>query len=284
MYRALKIGVVIPAYQAEALITQTLQTIPSCVDYVLVVDDGCNDQTVQLAIEGVKHMHYGFELLSHPQNLGVGAAISTGYQRILDRSRHYVLSHEEQAQIELLIHYPKQSQLRYAYQIDQCQYAIDCCVVMGADAQMKPEELTDLLDGLLWHQADYAKGNRLAHPMVKQVMPRWRYWGNMILSFLTSQVIGEKIVDSQCGYTAIWAERLSCLTLDALYPRFGFPNSLLIELKYIDAKMVNIPISPIYGEEKSHLKIYKVILPILMILIKGWFKLTWYKSKRKKIK
>jgi glycosyltransferase involved in cell wall biosynthesis len=284
MYRGLKIAVVIPAYQAECLIDQTLKTIPKLVDYVLVVDDGSDDHTIQNAIASAQSMHYCFELLSHPKNLGVGSAITTGYQRVLDRSRFYVLSIEERDQLDFLMHYPKQSTLVFSNHASQGQSPMDCCVVMGADAQMKPEELSDLIDALLLYQADYAKGNRLGHPMVKTIMPKWRYLGNLILSFLTSKVIGEHIIDSQCGYTAIWAERISCLSLDRLYPRFGFPNSLLIELKKIGASVINVPITPIYGEEKSHLKIYKVILPILMILIKGWFSLKWHSLKKKQLK
>jgi len=45
MYRGKSVAVVIPAYNEEALIGETLLSIPEYVDNVYAVDDCSNDQT-----------------------------------------------------------------------------------------------------------------------------------------------------------------------------------------------------------------------------------------------
>ena len=72
-------GVVVPAYDEEALIADTLGGIPSLVDRIIVVDDGSSDRTREAALEiGDPRV----EVLTHERRSGVGAAILTGYRRL----------------------------------------------------------------------------------------------------------------------------------------------------------------------------------------------------------
>jgi glycosyltransferase involved in cell wall biosynthesis len=69
---------IIPAYNEELAIKNVVK---EALHYspVLVVDDGSNDETFQLAKEA------GAEVVKHPQNMGKGAAIKTGLKTGLNK-------------------------------------------------------------------------------------------------------------------------------------------------------------------------------------------------------
>jgi len=139
----------------------------------------------------------------------------------------------------------------------------DIIAVMAADGQMDAGDLYRIIEPVAIGQVDYAKGNRF-------IMPPIRYFGGLMLSWLTSLVTGYKITDSQSGYTAISADILRRIPLDRIYPRYGMPNDMLIKLSKIGARIRNVQTAPVYGHgEQSGIKIHKVIWPILGILGRG---------------
>jgi phosphoserine phosphatase SerB len=72
----MKITCVIPAYNEESAITNTLRTVKKVktIDEIIVVDDGSTDNTSEMAsMEGVM-------VIRHEINRGKGAAIKTGYE------------------------------------------------------------------------------------------------------------------------------------------------------------------------------------------------------------
>src|SRR4029450_5758824 len=76
-----RVAVVVPAHDEEALIGDTLASIPGFVDRVYVVDDHSEDGTAARAQEAGDGR---VEVLTPAENEGVGAAIVTGYRRALD--------------------------------------------------------------------------------------------------------------------------------------------------------------------------------------------------------
>lgn len=229
MYRGLTVGVVIPAHDEARLLPVTLAGVPRFVDQIIVVDDASSDGTAEAA----RRARFDVHVARHRQNRGVGAAIVTGYREALRRG-------------------------------------VDVAVVMGADAQMDPDEMPRLLDPIAEGEADYVKGDRLGHPEVRQRMPLVRWLGNHALSWLTCRATGYRgLRDSQCGYTAISRSALARLPLDALYPRYGFPNDVLSHLSVLHARVVDRPVTPIYGDERSGIRIPRVVGPILGILARA---------------
>ena len=79
-YRNKTIGVVIPAFNEELLIGETLRSIPEYIDKIYVVDDCSKDRTAEIARE-FENSDPRFVCISHEQNEGVGAATITGYKR-----------------------------------------------------------------------------------------------------------------------------------------------------------------------------------------------------------
>jgi hypothetical protein len=104
-------------------------------------------------------------------------------------------------------------------------------------------------------------------------MPRHRYLGNAVLSMLTKIASGYwHVADSQSGYTAISHEQLERLDLDRIYPRYGFPNDMLVHLNVWNARVRDIPSRPIYGHgERSGIRLWRVIPAIAWLLLKGFF-------------
>ena len=141
---------------------------------------------------------------------------------------------------------------------------------MAGDAQMDPSDLPRLLDPLVKGEVDYSKGNRLFTGKAWRIIPKARYFGNAILSFLTKIASGYwHVADSQSGYTAVALKVLKTLDLDGIYKRYGMPNDLLVKLNVFQFRVRDIPINPIYGVgERSYMKIYKVIFTLSFLLFK----------------
>jgi glycosyltransferase involved in cell wall biosynthesis len=233
MVEGKRVAVVVPAHDEEALIGRTLAEIPAFVDRVYVVDDHSTDATAERA-RGVGDPRV--EVIGHERNLGVGAAIVTGYKRALDER-------------------------------------VDVTAVMAADGQMEPADLETLVGAVARGEVDYAKANRLFTGQAWELMPRHRYLGNAVLSMLTKIASGYwHVADSQSGYTAISRQLLQQLDLDRIYRRYGFPNDLLVHLNVWNARVRDFPSRPIYNVgERSGIKLWRVVPAIAWLLFKGFF-------------
>lgn len=139
----------------------------------------------------------------------------------------------------------------------------DIIAVMAGDGQMDAGDLYRIIEPVALGEVDYAKGNRF-------IIPAVRYFGGLVLGWLTSIVTGYRICDSQTGYTAISKEVLKKLPLNKIYPRYGMPNDMLIKLSKVGARIKNVQTAPVYGHgEQSGIKVHKVVWPILFILGRG---------------
>lgn len=233
MYRDRTVGVVIPAYNEEALIKHTLDSIPPYVDKVYPVDDCSTDLTSDIIL---KHDDKRISPLLHETNQGVGAAIFTGYRAALKDD-------------------------------------IDMIAVMAGDNQMDPVHLPLLLDEIIDNDIHYAKGNRLKENGHRCGMSMWRFLGNYILSVLTKISSGcWHISDPQNGYTVISSEAVRALDLDEVYPRYGYCNDLLMQLNVKGFSISDVSIPAKYGDEKSKIKYHTYIPKVSLLLLKCFFK------------
>jgi glycosyltransferase involved in cell wall biosynthesis len=227
------VAVVMPAYDEEALVGTTIRGVPGFVDRIFVVDDASRDGTAAAA-RAVGDPRV--EVIAHERNAGVGAAIVTGYEHAVAQG-------------------------------------VDVTCVMAGDNQMDPADLERIALPVARGEVDYAKANRLISGEAWQVIPRSRYLGNAVLSFLTKIASGYwHVADSQSGYTAASREILEQLDLDRIYRGYGFPNDMLVHLNVWNARVRDIPSRPVYNVgEKSGIKIRKVVPRISWLLIKGFF-------------
>jgi glycosyltransferase involved in cell wall biosynthesis len=239
VFEGKRVGVVVPAYDEEALIGATLGGIPLLVDRIIVVDDGSSDKTAERAVEmGDSRV----EVLTHERRSGVGAAILTGYRRALEDG-------------------------------------LDVVAVMNGDNQMDPEDLPALVEPVARGELDYAKANRLSTGQAWQLIPKTRFFGNAVLSMLTKIASGYwHVADSQSGYTVVSREMLEQLDLDRVYTSYGFPNDMLVHLNVWNARVRDFPSRPIYGVgEQSSMRYRHVVPRIAWLLLRGFFWRLWEK-------
>jgi hypothetical protein len=138
---------------------------------------------------------------------------------------------------------------------------------------MDPEELLTLITPVVRDEVDYTKANRLFTGEAWDLIPHYRYLGNAFLSLFTKIASGYwHIADSQAGYTAINRRMLELVDLDNVYPRYGYPNDMLVHLNVWSARVRDVPSRPIYGVgEKSGIRLRSVVPRISWLLLKGFF-------------
>jgi len=229
------VGVVVPAYNEERQIGRVLETMPQFVDHIIVVDDRSSDATLERCREWQDRLGRRLTVIEQPKNLGVGAAITSGYRRAVD-------------------------------------IGLDVVAVMAGDGQMDPNDLTLIIDPVISGKADYSKGNRLFTGEAWRNTPHVRYLGNAFLSMLTKIASGYwHVADSQSGFTAISRTALQALDLDRVYPSYGYPNDLLIQLNVRSFRVADVPVHPRYGiGERSSMNVLKVIPTVSFLLWRGF--------------
>jgi len=235
MYKKKSICVVVPAYNEETQISRVIETMPSYVDKLVIVDDASDDNTFEVAQNHQKKNNQ-IEILRHETNQGVGGAIATGYKWARDNK-------------------------------------FEVTAVMAGDAQMDPKDLEKIVKPIANGDADYSKGNRLFMGDAWTLIPHYRYLGNSFLSLLTKIASGYwHVADSQCGYTAISLIALNRINLDAIYKNYGVPNDLLIKLNQADFRVRDVHVKPVYNiGEKSGIRLTRLIPKICFLLFKGFW-------------
>jgi glycosyltransferase involved in cell wall biosynthesis len=225
---AVRVVVVVPAWEEAPRIGRVVRAVPAWVDAIVVVDDASTDGTDEAARDAGDGR---VEVVRHPVNRGVGAAIATGYRRALAMPGG-----------------PR-----------------DAFVVMAGDGQMDPDDLPALVAPIARGDADYVKGDRFLRADTARAMPRARQLGGRVFSWATARAIGVPISDSQCGYTAITRAACARLDLDALWPRYGYPNDLLSQLAVRRLRIAEVPVRAVYADEVSRLTLRHV--PVVAGLI-----------------
>jgi glycosyltransferase involved in cell wall biosynthesis len=186
MIRGRKIVVVMPAYNAEKTLEQTLAEIPrDIVDEIILTDDCSRDGTVAKARElGIK------EILVHPRNRGYGGNQKTCYKRALEIGADIVIMlHPDYQYTPLLIE-------SMAYIIANGVYpVVFASRILGGGA-------------------------------LKGGMPLVKYISNRFLTFTQNVFLGEKLSEYHTGYRAFSAEVLRKVDFERCSDDFIFDNEM----------------------------------------------------------
>jgi dolichol-phosphate mannosyltransferase len=216
-----RIGVVIPCYKASRHILDVVARVGPESWRIYVVDDACPEQSGDLVAAGCADPRV--RVIRHPTNLGVGAAVVAGYKAAIADG-------------------------------------VAVIVKIDGDGQMAPEMLSRFVAPILAGQADYTKGNRFYDLATISRMPPTRIVGNAVLSFMSKLSGGYwDVFDPTNGYTAIHARVAQHLPLEKISKRYFFESDMLFRLNTIRAVVVDIPMSPQYGDEVSGLRVSSVL-------------------------
>lgn len=233
MYKGLRVAAVVPAYNESLLIGKTIATMPDYVDHVIVIDDLSTDDTA-LRAEAVGDLR--LTLIRHTVNTGVGGAVLDGHRCALD-------------------------------------LGADVSVVMAGDAQMDPAFLPDLLDPIADEGVEFTKANRFYSRSSYAGMPRYRFLGSIVLSFMTKLASGYwHLFDPQNGYTAISRSALERIDLDRIALGYQFENDMLIHLNIADVWARDVAVPAVYGAEVSTMRMSRVIPAIGGLLVRGFWR------------
>ena len=217
----MSIAVVIPSFRVTDHILEVLKNIGPEVERIYVIDDACPDKSGEFVKKNSTDKRV--QVLFHETNQGVGGAVVTGYMAALADNA-------------------------------------DVVVKVDGDGQMDPGLILTIAKPVLEGNADYSKGNRFDSLEDLFSMPKARIFGNAVLSLWSKLSSGYwNITDPTNGFTAIHRKALEAIQLGKLRKTYFFESDLLFRLSIVNAVVMDVPMVSVYGNEKSNLKIRKVI-------------------------
>lgn len=183
------VAVVMPAYNAEKTLEQTLREIPrDVVDHIILVDDKSSDGTVALAHAlGIEHV------IAHQENLGYGGNQKTCYDKALALG----------ADIIVMLH-------------PDYQYTPHLIVPM---VHMIAHGLYPVVLG----------SRILGGRCLQGGMPLYKYISNRALTAFQNLLLGEKLSEYHTGYRAFHRRVLERVDYRANSNDFIFDNQMLAQ-------------------------------------------------------
>jgi glycosyltransferase involved in cell wall biosynthesis len=216
-----KIGILIIAYNAESTIESTLSRIPDTftpkIHTILISDDNSKDLTSIKADAYAKSSNLPIQVIVQPINLGYGGNQKFGYSWAIQNNW-------------------------------------DIVVLLHADGQYAPEFIPQMIEPLIRGNADAVFGSRMINKKdaLKGGMPKYKWVGNQVLTFLQNKLVGQNFSEWHSGYRAYKVDTLKELGLGALSNGFRFDTQIILQLLASKKRIVDIPIPTFYGDEVSH--------------------------------
>jgi glycosyltransferase involved in cell wall biosynthesis len=190
--------VLIPAYNEATRIAGVIESIKRVVTEmpVLVINDGSRDDTAAVALQA------GAIVVSHPFNMGYGAAIQTGYKYARDKGYDYL-------------------------------------VQLDADGQHDPACIPDVLAPVMQGRADIAIGSRFLG--TSYTPPLARRLGMALFRKIVLLVTGKVCTDTTSGFQAFNRDVIRFFAQD-IFPVDYPDADMLITLHRAGFCMTEVPV------------------------------------------
>jgi len=153
----------------------------------------------------------GAEVVRHEVNRGKGAAIKTGLTTLSQRP------------------------------------GMEWLILLDGDGQHLPEEIPRFLDAVNQTGASLLVGNRMSDA---RKMPFVRKMTNHWMSSQISRLCGQSIPDTQCGFRLVRADLFAPLA-GAAANNYDYETEMLVIAARLGHRIEAVPVSTIYGDEKS---------------------------------
>jgi glycosyltransferase involved in cell wall biosynthesis len=217
----MKIGILVVAYEASATLESVLNRIPSdfrsTLHTILVCDDASSDDTYQVGMR-VKQSRpdLPLEVIRRPVNLGYGGNQKAGYRWMID-------------------------------------HGLDVVVLLHGDGQYAPEFLPFMVAPIVDGRADVVFGSRMLErgAALRGGMPKYKFIGNKILSFLQNRIAGVSLSEWHSGYRAYSVASLARVGFELNADYYDFDTQIILQMIASNQRILEIPIPTFYGDELS---------------------------------
>ena len=241
MYRKLETAVVIPCYNEEKMITQTIKKIPEYIDHIIAVNDASTDNTIGV-LNKLKKQYSKLIVVDNKVNQGVGGALIAGYNYAIKNTKATAIG------------------------------------IVAGDDQFDSSYLKAMLDDFIDQSADYVKASRFFHREAFKTMPKYRQFGNIFISLLTKFSTGYySITDITNGCGWLRREIIEKVDFSIVEKRYDYETSMLTALSIANAKVIDHAVPANYGDEKSTIKLIPTAWRNLKAVWKGFWRRIYYK-------
>ncbi len=241
MYRKLETAVVIPCYNEEKMITQTIKKIPEYIDHIIAVNDASTDNTI-VVLNKLKKQYSKLIIVDNKVNQGVGGALIAGYNYAIKNTKATAIG------------------------------------IVAGDDQFDSSYLKAMLDDFIDQSADYVKASRFFHREAFKTMPKYRQFGNIFISLLTKFSTGYySITDITNGCGWLRREIIEKVDFSIVEKRYDYETSMLTALSIANAKVIDHAVPAHYGDEKSTIKLIPTAWRNLKAVWKGFWRRIYYK-------
>lgn len=236
MNEKVSIGIVIPYFNAAKHIAQVITKATAYCDHIVVVNDKSPDTFPSEILKTFPQVH----VVENQKNMGVGGATMRGIQEL-----------QKIAEVQVI-------------------------VKLDADDQMDTSYIPKLVSPILAGSAHFVKGNRFRDFKALKQMPWMRRFGNLFLSFLSKVATGYwNCFDFNNGFFAISKETSTELIQSNISHNYFFETSLISELYFQQAKIKEIAMPAIYGDEESNMSLIKMPFLFAINLFKKFISRIW---------
>ena len=235
----LDLSIIIPAYNEEALIVNTLESLRSYMvarteHYeIVVVDDGSHDKTVDFIQEWQKNSGTDLQLLVNQKNMGKGFSIRRG---VMESRGQYV-------------------------------------IFIDADLPYELHAIDDFLKALK-NGYDLAVGSRVLPGSEVRGVPAYRYIAGQIFSLMVQAVLFSGLPDTQCGFKSFTSAASREIFRRTSIDGFGFDVEMLFVARKLKFAIQPVAVHMIEHRQRSRVRLVndslKMFSNLFMIRWMDW--------------
>ncbi len=127
----------------------------------------------------------------------------------------------------------------------------DIVVMLHGDAQYAPEKIQDILEPLLRNEASMVFGSRMKGNPLGGGMPRYKFFGNKILTLIENTVLRTRLSEFHSGFRAFSCEALKKVPIRLCSDNYHFDTDILIQFRLKGLRITEVPIPTHYGADSK---------------------------------